>query len=875
MECNKRNPLPPCAEGKIIKNGCCYVAPKTKPKCNKRNPLPPCVDGKIVKNGCCYVAPKTKNIQKKTVLKQTKAKATFNKKLNQFDLLDIRNKRHGVYDNKQDCIKDSLSPKKQPITNHKFTHSPHIFDQLYYHAGDWHDIEKYGLLKIRLDHGTSKEFKDYDESSMSKLYYNYDFDATYNCIDYVFNHLKKGIFIVIRNNKVSVFLPFSKASFKNHPRTLKYLYTNNKDKDNISKFYNMKRSKDNKYDILKKNTQNSIKQLQKHTNTLLEWDREKWQLNNCLIRAKKSHNVEGDHSTNIFKDLFDQVCQTHKIPDVEFILNVRDFPLLKTDLTEPYDHIFDNQTLVLPKKYTNIPFCPIFSQCITKDFEDILIPTKDDWTRVSGKFYTDDWNDGCKDLHEDVKPILWSDKIEKVVFRGKVTGCGHTIKDNIRLKAALLGFENPDLLDVGIVDWNAGIKKPKYHPVSIINPKNFPFGLKEYMPVANKYKYKYILNLDGNVSAYRLGEELGSGSVIFIPQSKYVLWFSHKLIPWKHYIPIDNDLGNLLEMVQWCKENDTQCQQIAQNAKSFYNTNFSKKAILKHVEQSLKNIHSQRCVQFYSPPKLTSKPDICVVTIFREDATKERHIQKDHFIRIMKKLFEPISNITIIVVEQNDSAAFNIGKLKNIGFDLAKKYNVSGHFIFSDIDMIPNTRLMKYYLVAPECPLALAQRGTRYTKDYWVPSKTHPPFLGGVTGFSKNDFEKINGYPNNFMGWGGEDDALRMRIRNANLEISFPEKGAIIDLETYTIQEKKNIIVNNLKENQKWEKLHQDEQKWKNNGLNTLDYTLISSTKNKNIIHCVVDIEHDKNVKAHPELYTFNQMNYKPKKNLLWRVKKV
>ena len=65
------------------------------------------------------------------------------------------------------------------------------------------------------------------------------------------------------------------------------------------------------------------------------------------------------------------------------------------------------------------------------------------------------------------------------------------------------------------------------------------------------------------------------------------------------------------------------------------------------------------------------------------------------------------------------------------------------------------------------------------------------------------------------MGWGGEDDALRMRIRNANLEIGFPEKGAIIDLETYTIQEKKNIIVHNLKENQKWEKLHQDEQMWK------------------------------------------------------------
>ena len=325
----KRNPPPPCVEGKIVKNGCCYVAPKTKPKCNKRNPPPPCVEGKIVKNGCCYVAPKTKNTRKKTVLKQTKAKATFNKTLNQFDLLDIRNKRHGVYDNKQACMKDSLPPKKQPITNHKFTHTPHIFDQLYYHAGDWHDIEKYGLLKIRLDHGTSKEFKDYDESSMSKLYYNYDFDATYNCLDYVFNHLKKGIFVVIRNNNVNVFLPFSKASFKNHVRTLKYLYVDNKDKRTLSQFYGTKRVKDGIYENLKKVHKILSSNFKKNTQTKLEWDREKWQLNNCLIRAKKSFNVEGDHSTNIFKDLFDQVCKAHKIPDVEFILNVRDFPLLK------------------------------------------------------------------------------------------------------------------------------------------------------------------------------------------------------------------------------------------------------------------------------------------------------------------------------------------------------------------------------------------------------------------------------------------------------------------------------------------------------------------------------------------------------------------
>lgn len=33
-------------------------------------------------------------------------------------------------------------------------------------------------------------------------------------------------------------------------------------------------------------------------------------------------------------------------------------------------------------------------------------------------------------------------------------------------------------------------------------------------------------------------------------------------------------------------------------------------------------------------------------------------------------------------------------------------------------------------------------------------------FFGGVSGLTVEQFKKINGFPNAFWGWGGEDDDL-------------------------------------------------------------------------------------------------------------------
>ena len=52
------------------------------------------------------------------------------------------------------------------------------------------------------------------------------------------------------------------------------------------------------------------------------------------------------------------------------------------------------------------------------------------------------------------------------------------------------------------------------------------------------------------------------------------LWYSDKLVEYEHYVPVKHDLSDLIEKIEWCRNNDNKCKIISENAKKFYNTYF-------------------------------------------------------------------------------------------------------------------------------------------------------------------------------------------------------------------------------------------------------------------------------------------------------------
>lgn len=125
---------------------------------------------------------------------------------------------------------------------------------------------------------------------------------------------------------------------------------------------------------------------------------------------------------------------------------------------------------------------------------------------------------------------------------------------------------------------------------------------------------------------------------------------------------------------------------------------------------------------------------------------------KNSIIAYLKGLKIPYE---LIIVEQDDAKDFNRGKLLNIGFKTAQKLKCD-YVVFHDVDMFPINVDYSY----SEYPIHLA---TKFIADGDFNRTVFDTYFGGVTLFPMNVFEKINGYSNDYWGWGYEDDDILYR----------------------------------------------------------------------------------------------------------------
>lgn len=376
-------------------------------------------------------------------------------------------------------------------------------------------------------------------------------EHTRNTLKYLFYKFKAGTFVQIKDNKLHKLIPFYNLKYINN--------WSNKIKTEI------KKSKNNKT---------------------------KWTSLDCLIKVK---DLSETSDNNLFecKNMIEFTLEKHKVKNVEFFINRKDFPLITKDGTEPQYHIWGKKHPLTSHNFEY--YAPILSPTnINNEYADTFIPTNQCWQIVTQKIFPPECNTQFINKNINNRKITWKDKIETAVWRGSSTGCD-------------VDFHNPRLLITKInKEWqkdpklkdflNAGITRVtkkyrfKNNELHHININKLNIELADFMSMSEQFKYKYILDIEGNSAAYRLGYLLSSKSLILKVDSPHTIWVNQFLKPKEHYLPIKRDFSDLAITIEWARKHDEACKRIADNAYKAYQRYYNEEFIGKYMSETLNNL---------------------------------------------------------------------------------------------------------------------------------------------------------------------------------------------------------------------------------------------------------------------------------------------
>ncbi|NWX41262.1 B4GT4 galactosyltransferase, partial [Steatornis caripensis] len=183
----------------------------------------------------------------------------------------------------------------------------------------------------------------------------------------------------------------------------------------------------------------------------------------------------------------------------------------------------------------------------------------------------------------------------------------------------------------------------------------------------------------------------------------------------------------------------------------------------------------------------------------------------------------------IYVIHQAGSTKFNRAKLLNVGYLEALKEANWDCFIFHDVDLVPENDFNIYMCDRQPKHLVVGRNNTGYRLRY-------QGYFGGVTALTRDQFSKVNGFSNNYWGWGGEDDDLRIRVEMQKMRVVRPSA----DVARYTMIFHKRDH-GNEENGERMKLLRQVSRTWKTDGLNSCSYKLLSVEHNPLYVNITVD----------------------------------
>lgn len=229
----------------------------------------------------------------------------------------------------------------------------------------------------------------------------------------------------------------------------------------------------------------------------------------------------------------------------------------------------------------------------------------------------------------------------------------------------------------------------------------------------------------------------------------------------------------------------------------------------------------------YKPPDCVARQKVAIIIPFRN-----RHEHLKHWLFYLHPiLMRQQLDYGVYVINQDGDGVFNRAKLMNAGYVEALKDYDYECFVFSDIDLVPIDDRNLYRCFDNPRHLAVAMDKFNYGLPYNA-------YFGGVSSLSKTQYLKINGFPNTYWGWGGEDDDIYRRIVFRGMSISRPD----MVVGKYKMV-KHNRDVHNEPNPKNPGKLGQTQWTMDKDGINSLVYTVKDIMKDRLYTFITVDVQ--------------------------------
>lgn len=229
----------------------------------------------------------------------------------------------------------------------------------------------------------------------------------------------------------------------------------------------------------------------------------------------------------------------------------------------------------------------------------------------------------------------------------------------------------------------------------------------------------------------------------------------------------------------------------------------------------------------FKPTDCVAQQKVAIIIPFRN-----RHMHLKHWLYYLHPiLLRQQVDYGVYVINQYGEGVFNRAKLMNVGFIEAVKEYDYDCIVFSDVDLIPMDDRNLYRCFDKPRHLAVAMDKFGFNLPY-------DSYFGGVSSLSKKQFLSINGFPNTYWGWGGEDDDIYNRIAFRRMSVSRPD----LQIGRYKMIRHQRDLHNEPNPVNP-DKIHKTRWTMDQDGINSLKYTVKEIVKDKLYTFITVDIQ--------------------------------